>query len=124
MVIAWRDYLSCTKRNPASPALCVFRPLVGTPTEPNGERKDTGSGRKWRRETLDGRYEMASFIVIVTGIAGGERFLGDGKEVEAAQRARRFRSDVAAKEAAKAHIGQYAPVVQRTMRYRVVARFA
>lgn len=62
-----------------------------------------------------------SFIVIVTGIAGGERYLADPREVEQRERARKFRSDRAAIEAATAHMQSFAPVVQRAMAYRVEA---
>jgi hypothetical protein len=61
-----------------------------------------------------------AFIVIVTGLGGGEFYLDKSSvEVSQKERARRFRSDRAAMDAAAEHLQMFAPVVQRAMAYRV-----
>lgn len=60
-----------------------------------------------------------NYVVVVRGIAGGERFLAQEREVELREQARKFRSDRAAIDAASDHLAQFAPVIQRQMGYRV-----
>lgn len=62
-----------------------------------------------------------SYHAKIIGISGIERFLArDGGETAEKKRARRFRSDEAARAAARMHVAVFAPVVQRSMRYDAV----
>ncbi len=61
------------------------------------------------------------YVAIIEGISGIRRVLGrDGLETTVARSARIFRSREAAAEASRAHIAQFAPVVQRSMRFAAV----
>lgn len=61
-----------------------------------------------------------SHVAIIVGVLGGKRFLADRTEVSEAKRAKKFRSERAAEEAAKAHIAAFPAVIQRHMTYEVV----
>lgn len=56
----------------------------------------------------------------ITGISGCERFLANRCEVDDVKKAKRFRSEEAAKRAAEAHIKAYPRVVQRAMKFEIV----
>lgn len=64
-----------------------------------------------------------SHIAIIEGISGIERFLNPDApkgEVTEVKKAKRFRSEKAAEQAATEHIGNHPRVIQRAMKYRVV----
>lgn len=62
-----------------------------------------------------------SCLAKITGISGIERYLArDGSETPEKKRAKRFRSEDAARQAARTHVAVFAPVVQRLMRYEAV----
>lgn len=60
-----------------------------------------------------------SHVAVIVGIMGGERYLAKGHEVTEVKKARKFRSEKAAEQAALAHIRAYPPVIQRAMKYQV-----
>jgi hypothetical protein len=62
-----------------------------------------------------------SFVAIITGIAGEDRFLSPTVETAEARRAKRFRSEGAAEAAAQAHVRLHPAVIQRHLTYRVEA---
>lgn len=64
-----------------------------------------------------------SFVAIITGIAGGERFLDRARaETPDPKKAKPYRSERAATTDAKAHVESYPAVIQRAMKYRVEPR--
>lgn len=63
-----------------------------------------------------------SYVAIIEGIAGGERFLKGRTETPEEKAAQRFRSERAAEEAARRHIQSFPPVIQRAMRFKVEPR--
>jgi hypothetical protein len=63
-----------------------------------------------------------SYVAIIVGISGAERFLAlrpGEPETPERKRARRFRSEGSARTSAGEHIGSFAPVVARAMSFRV-----
>lgn len=60
-----------------------------------------------------------SCVAVIVGLSGLERYLGDEGEVPALKRARRFRSERSADEAARIYLGTQAPCIQRLLKYRV-----
>jgi hypothetical protein len=61
-----------------------------------------------------------TFVAIIEGISGTERFLSRaGPETPEKKNARRFRSEATAAAAAKAHVNAFPPVITRAMKFRV-----
>jgi hypothetical protein len=62
-----------------------------------------------------------SFLAIIGGISGLERYLGvDGVETLDLKKAKRFRSEASATAAARAHVNAFPPVITRAMKYKVL----
>jgi hypothetical protein len=66
------------------------------------------------------RGAAMTFVAIIEGISGTERFLSRaGPETPEKKNARRFRSEATAAAAAKAHVNAFPPVITRAMKFRV-----
>lgn len=60
-----------------------------------------------------------TYIAVIEGISGAQRYLERGRETPEEKKARRFRSEESAKAAAEAHINAFPPVVRRQMKFEV-----